>query len=393
MDRIIFHYVNKFIEILQLPKERYTKTVCTLSTTRIPDQHQNSNLIRSTRCNVVFVDVQETPSDASEEFIVGRTEEKKKIINSLRVSIEKNRLTIIPIYGLGGIGKTTFAKLIYNDFKNDFSGAWVYVSPVFDLNMIQSSITSQLPKKNSQTDERQGMPCCENIMIVLDDLWEVEQSQLDSLKDILYQGESSNTVVLVTTRRRDVAERICTNHKPCEIEYLTDDMCWDIIKQRSSFESRHDKAQLTGIGRVIAQKCGGVALAAKCIGFMLKSKGFDEWMQVKDSDIWNESISSENTPTTNNVLASLKLSYEDMVKSFKLCFTYCAIFPKGHKIVRDDLIHHWISLGLITESYLFSPRQRCENCIAQLLGLSFLQHSVLPTVSHLCVLLCIKCSS
>lgn len=127
-----------------------------------------------------------------------------------------------------------------------------------------------------------------------------------------------------------------------------------IIKHRSSFKARHDKVQLIAIGRAIAHKCGGVALAAKSIGFMLQSKGFDEWKQVKDSDIWNESISSENTPETNNVLASLKLSYENMVKSLKSCLTYCAIFPKGHKIVRDDLIHHWLSL-VSSRQQTYSP--------------------------------------
>lgn len=386
-DRVIPHCVNKFIEILQLP-ERYYKMFSTLSSTTIPDQHQNSNLIRNNRCNdVEYVDIQETSLDAREEFIVGRTEEKKKIIDSLLVSMAEKITIILPIYGIGGIGKTTFAKLIYNDFKH-YSRVWIYVSPAFDLNRIHGSIISQLYEKDIQADERQGIHSCrKNIMIVLDDLWEVKQFELDRLKDILHQGDSSNTLVLVTTRSKDVAERICTNHQPYEIESLTDDMCWNIIKQRSSFEARHDKVHLTGIGRAIAQKCRGVALAAKSIGFMLQSKGFDEWKQVKDSDIWNGSISSENEPATDNVLASLKLSYKSMAKSLKLCFTYCAIFPKGHKIIRDDLIHHWISLGLITESNLYSPRQRCENCIAQLLGLSFLQHSGLPTVSHLCVLL------
>lgn len=60
---------------------------------------------------------------------------------------------------------------------------------------------------------------------------EVKQFELDRPKDILHQGDSSNTVVLVTTRNKDVAERICTNHVPYEIESLTDDMCWDIYNK------------------------------------------------------------------------------------------------------------------------------------------------------------------
>lgn len=66
----------------------------------------------------------------------------------------------------------------------------------------------------------------------------------------------------------------------------------------------------------------------------------------------------------------------------RLCFAYCAIFPKGHKIVKEDLIHQWISLGFIEPSNIFSNRQVSEHYISQLLGMSFLQHSELPMVSY-----------
>ncbi|VAH11626.1 unnamed protein product [Triticum turgidum subsp. durum] len=56
-----------------------------------------------------------------------------------------------------------------------------------------------------------------------------------------------------------------------------------------------------------------------------------------------------------------------MPSYLKLCFAYCAIFPKGHEILKDDLIHHWVSLG-------FSTRELGERYISQLLGLSFLDH-------------------
>ncbi|KAF6992471.1 hypothetical protein CFC21_009457 [Triticum aestivum] len=57
-----------------------------------------------------------------------------------------------------------------------------------------------------------------------------------------------------------------------------------------------------------------------------------------------------------------------MPSYLKLCFAYCAIFPKGQKILIDDLIHQWVSLG-------FSTCELGEKYISQLLGLSFLEHS------------------
>jgi len=233
-------------------------------------------------------------------------------------------IIILPIHGIGGIGKTTFARLIYND-----------------------------PKFNSYSKE---------------------------LKDMLYHDES-NTTILVTTRSERVVERIYTNVQPHKILPLANDMCWDIIKQRSGFKDRNDKEQLMGIGRKIAQKCVGVALAALSLGFTLRSMNFDEWMKVKDSDIWNEPVSNDLF-LPNHVLASLMLSYRHMSPCLKPCFTYCATFSKGHKIVKDDLIYQWIAMDFIKPTKLLSNMELCERYIVQLVGLSFFQQPVSPKTSE-----------
>ena len=144
---------------------------------------------------------------------------------------------------------------------------------------------------------------------------------------MLYHDDS-NIIILVTTRSESVAERICTNLQPYKILPLTNNMCWDIIKQTSGFEARDDKEKLRGIGQEIAQKCAGVALAAQSLGFTLRGMNFDQWMKVKDSDIWKEHI-SKDISVPNHVVASLMLSYSYMDLSLKQCFTYCATFPKG----------------------------------------------------------------
>jgi len=298
------------------------------------------------------------------------------------------KIAIHPIHGIGGIGKTTFARLIYNDPKfKCYSQVWIDVSQRFDLNKIRESMISQLSRKESLANQRQMVHCCltklishKKIMIVLNDLWEDNQFQLQELKDMLYHDES-NIIILVTTRSELVAEKICTNLHPYKILPLTNDMCWDIIKQRSGFKDRNDKEQLMGIGLEIAQKCAGVALAALSLGFTLRSMNFEEWMKVKDNDIWNEP-NSKDFSLSNQVLASLKLSYSYKSPCLKPCFTYCATFAKGHKIVKDDLIYKWIGLDFIKPTKLLSNTQLCEKYILQLLGLSFFQQLVSPKVCH-----------
>ena len=157
---------------------------------------------------------------------------------------------------------------------------------------------------------------------------------------------------------------------------------WAIIKQIVSYEDRADKERLKDAGKEIAEKCGGVALAARALGYMLRFKNFDEWVSVKDSGICHAASSGYQTSPYDNVLASLKLSYISILPYLRLCFAYCAIFPKGHKIAKDDLIYQWVALDFIKPSDEVSTWQHGENCIKQLLGMSFLQRSKSPLVSY-----------
>ncbi|CAL4984853.1 unnamed protein product [Urochloa decumbens] len=358
----------------QLPEKGCHKIVMRTKSKDITGQHKKWNSGHSSS-EMDIIGAPETSSSVVEELIVGRTEEKEKIMASLLEAMPK-KIVILPIYGIGGIGKTSFARLIYNDPKfKGYSHVWVHVSQSFDLHKIHDSIISQLMEKESQ-----GNDYGKKVMIVLDDLWEDNQFQLQKLKDVIYHDDR-NMIILVTTRSELVAERICSNLKPYKILPLTNDMCWEVIKQRSDFQGRDDKEQLIDIGQEIAQKCGGVALAAQSLGFTLWSMNFDEWIKVKDNHIWNETVSNDFS-MPSYVLASLRLSYSYMSPYLKPCFTYCATFPKGHKIVKQDLIFQWISLDFVRATKLLSMMQLCEVYIVHLLGLSFFQQSVSPKTSE-----------
>jgi hypothetical protein len=219
------------------------------------------------------------------------------------------------------------------------------------------------------------------IMIVLDDVWEENDSQLNELKTMLPVIKGGKVVVIVTTRDEHIARKICTV-QPYKLLPLSDETCWAIIKRKSDFEARDDKEHLEQVGRDIAMKCGGVALAAQALGYMLKPLTFGEWESVRNSDIWNASTSEQESLAHHNVLACLLLSYRSMPPPLKLCFAYCAFFPKGYKLDKNDLIYQWIAHGFIAPSSIFSTRQLGEKYAKQLLGMSFLQHSKSSSVSY-----------
>ncbi|CAL5052453.1 unnamed protein product [Urochloa decumbens] len=279
------------------------------------------------------------------------------------------------------MGKSTLAQLVYNDaqFKKYDHRIWVYVSRYFSLKKIGSSIISLIQMEGSQQN-RDTLEvinqCLDNllhgkkVLIVLDDLWEDDDTELEKLRSMLHVGKKGSMIdVIVTTRNEDIARKVSTN-KPYKLQPLKEHICWEIIKSYSKFEDKHNQQILEKIGLEIAQKCGGVPLAAQALGYMLQSKDLSGWTEINDSDIWNES-SKDN----GGVLPSLKLSYERMAPGLRICFSYCAIFPKGHNIAEDDLIHQWIALDFIKPS-------KGKEYIRQLLGMSFLQVSKLPKTSQ-----------
>ncbi|CAM0948543.1 unnamed protein product [Alopecurus aequalis] len=364
--------------------ESATETVVSSSSSLVQVAMVQAGLtvgLENTMANEKLTDIRETASDVEEALIIGRTEEKQKTIATLSESITPE-FTVLPIYGIGGIGKTTLAQLIFNDSRFAcYSRVWVYVSQNLDLNRIGNSIISQLSEVNHVAEKQmihnhlRNLLAGKKILIVLDDVWEKNPDTLKTLKTMLRLGVDSIVTIIVTTRDEAIAREISHTVEPYKLETLTKKMCWAIIKQKTAFKDRVDKKQLKHIGKDIATKCGGVALAAQSLGYTLHGKTSDEWESVRDNYIWNISPSEDPSSTDHEVLASLLLSYSHMPECLKVCFSYCAVFPKGQYIVKYDLIHQWIALGFIVPSGVFDPMQLGEKYVTQLLGMSFLQYS------------------
>ncbi|KAI8570622.1 hypothetical protein RHMOL_Rhmol01G0050000 [Rhododendron molle] len=294
-----------------------------------------------------------TSSLIIEPCLYGRENDKKAIIELLFSDQSgSNKVGVVPIVGMGGVGKTTLAQMVYNDEivdKHFEMKAWVCVSEVFNIVEVTKSILESI---TSRTYEFKSLDLVQvelkkalagkKFLIVLDDVWNEDHSGWSSLKSPFNDGALGSKVI-VTTRSRDVAFIMAGTNKYHFVTELSEDDCWSVFAQHA-FEDRSMDANpnLVSIGRKIIKKCKGLPLAARTLGGLLRCKlTEDEWEGVLNSKIWE--LSEERS----HILPALRLSYYHLPSHLKKCFAYCSILPKDYEFDEKELVFLWMAEGLI----------------------------------------------
>ncbi|XVF71540.1 hypothetical protein PTKIN_Ptkin12aG0046100 [Pterospermum kingtungense] len=295
----------------------------------------------------------QTSSLVKESEIYGRGNEKEEIVGMLMNNLSQHDdLSVYAIWGMGGLGKTTIAQLVYNDEKvrKAFDlRVWVCVSDDFGIIRLTKAIVESIEGNSCNIQELDPLQLRleerlvgKRFLLVLDDVWNEYHDKWDGLKQALRCGVKGSTV-FVTTRIEKVALMMATVNPICRLGCLSDDDSWSLFKHRAFVMGRNeDNSKFETIGRQIVKKCGGVPLAIKAIGSIMRLKSQEsEWLQVKDSKIWD--LVDEGS----RILAVLRLSYEHLPPYLRQCFSFCSIFPKDYVMTKQDLIELWMANGFI----------------------------------------------
>ncbi|KAM0892507.1 hypothetical protein ACQ4PT_025726 [Festuca glaucescens] len=335
----------------------------------------------------------ETSSVISEPVVFGRDKEQDHVIKLLgvlpikcrsakRMKSENSRaiqvvsgkkacmedVSILPIVGIGGVGKTTLCQLVYNDsrVKAHFEmRMWVCVYGLFDIRRITKEIIectsaeiSDLSLNALQVELRRQLEE-QRFLLILDDVWPNANQEWQRFSAPLRYGRQGS-MILVTTRSLKVADLVGTI-EPVKLKGLPTDIVWEFFKKCAfSKEQPESYPKLQDIGQSIASRLCGSPLAAKTLGGLLdmelRQLTEQHWITIQNSELW------ELPHEENEILPALQLSYLYLPQELKRCFAICSIFQKDYSFERDELVDIWVAQGFVASGGSMRLEDMVDEC-------------------------------
>ncbi|XP_078158365.1 disease resistance protein RGA2-like [Carex rostrata] len=325
------------------------------------------------------VDRDRTISYVIDSEVVGRRDDKENLVKLLTEVHPTENLMVLPVVGMGGLGKTTLAKLAYNDprVKEHFKLLiWVCVSEEFEVGALAKLIIETVIQKNCevpcnnmellQSRLRQEISG-KRYLLVLDDVWNEDVNKWDQLRPLLKCGDLGSAIVVTT--RSGIVATIMGTVESYNLSCLGEEDSWSLFHKRAFSKGVKECQELVEIGTKMVQNCQGLPLAIKTLGSLMSSKyEVREWSAVlKESRFWEQKTAKDK------VLPVLRLSFDHLSSSMKQCFAFCAVYPKDYEMDKEKLIQFWIANGFIPSDGSSSPEMIGNDIFNELAWRSFFQ--------------------
>ncbi|XP_050367979.1 probable disease resistance protein At4g27220 isoform X2 [Argentina anserina] len=281
-------------------------------------------------------------------------EATKQAMNKVRNALNDDEVTMIGVYGMGGVGKTTMVKHVCAQMKksrlfNQVIMAVVSQNP--DLRKIQGTLADLLNLKLEDETEigranrlEEKIKRGTRILIILDDIWNrIELSSIGIPSH--HKLQICNSKVLLTTRRLSVCH-FMDSHANIPLNILSEEDSWNLFvkEARQSFDK---STNFYDVAREVARECAGLPVALIAVARALRYASFNEW---KDSAQRLKASQPAIPEDEGDVYKCIKLSYDYLkTDDSKSCFLLCCLFPDDYDIPVEQLLKYGIGKGMFQD--------------------------------------------
>ncbi|KAI4354361.1 hypothetical protein L6164_003231 [Bauhinia variegata] len=290
-------------------------------------------------------------------------ESRMSIMNEIMKAITAPNISMVGVYGLGGVGKTTLVYQVASKAVHDKSFDAVVVASVThtpDLRLVQGEIADQLDLKLEKetpfgraSSLREQIKREKNILIILDDIWE----RFDTKEVGIPLGDHKGCKVLITSRTQEMLNKM-GSQKDFRLEPLDESETWRLFQVMADDDVVKDGC-LQGIAMQVANKCAGLPVLIVTVSRALKGKGIHAW-----KDALTRLTRADDKELREIYRSALELSYDRLEgNDMKELFLLCA----GTSAVISDLLKYGMGLGIFKDvKTLEEARNRLHSMIDKL---------------------------
>ncbi|XP_044473189.1 probable disease resistance protein At1g61310 [Mangifera indica] len=278
----------------------------------------------------------------------GIFESRESNKNEIMEALKDDKVSIIGICGMGGVGKTTLVKQIGKQAEEEKlydSVVFVVVSQTPNVIEIQKAIAYKLDLKSLSDCPESARASSlwerikkeKRILIILDDVW--GRIKLEEI-GIPFGKDHRGCKIMLTSRSKYVCDEMDCN-KISIVGTLSKQESWELFKELVGMDV--ENSILSPIAREVVAECDGLPIAIVTIARALKNKNEDVWIDAARQ--LKTSTPTDISGMQGSVISSLELSIKYLEsEDAKSLFFFCSVFPEDFEIPIEVLVTYGVAL-------------------------------------------------